>query len=71
MPCEIKNDMIICSRGKHKPPKCAFCPRPSTKLCDYLLDGSHTCDAPICDEHSKKQGINLDTCPNHSEMKYF
>lgn len=70
MSCEIRNNMIICSRGRQMP-KCQFCSRMSTKQCDYKLDKTHTCDAYMCEAHSKKQGPNLDTCPNHPEMRFF
>jgi len=71
MPCEMRNNMIICSRGPRKAPKCAFCNQPSTKLCDYPLTKGRTCDTPMCDEHAKRQGVNLDTCPDHPVMRYF
>ena len=71
MPCEIRNNMIICSRGQRKPPKCKWRTKPSTKLCDFPLSKDKTCDAPVCDEHAKKQGSDLDTCPNHPVMRYF
>ena len=70
-PCEFRGNMIICSRGAKRPPKCAFCEKVSTKLCDYPLDRQHTCDMPMCDDHAKHQGPNVDTCPNHPSMRYF
>jgi hypothetical protein len=71
MPCKIRNGMIICSRGHWRPPKCQWCDKPSTKLCDYPIEKGRTCDAPMCEEHAKRQGPNVDTCPNHPHMRYF
>lgn len=71
MPCDVRENSIVCSRGARKPPKCYFCANPSTKLCDYPVTRERTCDLPICDTHAKKQGENLDTCPNHPQMRYF
>lgn len=70
-PCEIRGNMIVCSRGAKRPSKCAFCQNVSTKLCDYPLDKHHTCDMPMCDDHAKHHGLNVDTCPNHPSMRYF
>lgn len=76
MPCEIRKTKdgqfaaVICSRGS-RVPKCKFCEKQSTKLCDFPLSKDRTCDAPMCNEHAKKQGPNLDTCPDHPEMRYF
>jgi len=76
MVCEVRKAKdgqftIVCSRGAKRPPKCYFCKKQSTKLCDYPVTRTKTCDAPMCDEHAKRQGANLDTCPNHPEMRYF
>ena len=71
MPCEIKGNMIICSRGARRAPKCSFCEKVSTKLCDYPIEKGRTCDSPICDEHAKHHSPNVDTCPRHPSMRYF
>lgn len=28
-----------------------------------------TCDAPMCDDHRKEIGPNMDLCPNHANQK--
>lgn len=77
MPCRTLVDGngkpvgFVCSRGRKHSPKCRWCEKPSTKLCDYPVTAHQTCDAPICDEHAKRQGSNLDTCPDHPEMRHF
>lgn len=71
MPCEIRGNAIVCSRGGRKAPACRWCGKPSTKLCDYPTSKNQTCDAPICNEHAKSQGKNLDTCPDHPAMRYL
>jgi hypothetical protein len=75
MPCRplMQGDKqvgFICGRGL-KPPKCKWCEKPSTKLCDYPVTQDRTCDAPMCNEHAKSQAANIDTCPSHPEMRYF
>jgi hypothetical protein len=62
---------IVCTRGR-RPPKCRWCDKPSTKLCDFPLNigqlqliAPKTCDAPMCDEHAHAVGVNLDHCPLH------
>ena len=70
MPCEHRGNMIICSRTK-RVKKCDFCDRPSTKQCDYPVSKTQTCDKFMCDAHAKRQGPNLDTCPDHPVMRYF
>lgn len=69
MPCEHRDGMIICSRGRRTPP-CKFCQangsfKPSTKLCDFPVGEGKTCDAPICDRHATSVGPNQDYCPVH------
>lgn len=77
MACDVRRSKdgqfiaVVCSRGQRRPPKCAFCDQLSTKLCDYPVTQHKTCDAPICNAHAKKQGKNLDTCPDHPVMRYF
>ena len=74
MPCEIRDNKIICSRGVRpaaNKTKCKWCGKASTKLCDYPVTRNQTCDAPMCNEHAKKQGQNIDTCPDHPQMRHF
>jgi hypothetical protein len=58
-----------------KPKKCAFCERPSTRLCDFIVSPpqqvthKRTCDAPMCDEHAQRVGPNKDYCPRHATQK--
>lgn len=70
---------------------CAFCGDPSTLLCDYALGESsvrleavYTCDAPMCERCSKRQGSfiacsrgrhgsgchhdTIDYCPLHANQ---
>jgi hypothetical protein len=65
MPCEIRSNMIICSRGRRKAPRCKWCSNTSTKLCDYKLPSGKTCDAPMCDIHAKRIGPEVDHCMWH------
>ena len=45
---------FICGNLRKNPPKCAFCDKPSTKLCDYPLDRNHTCDMCRCVTSTRK-----------------
>jgi hypothetical protein len=75
MPCSViklpGGFTAIVRHAKRRMPKCRFCDRPSTSLCDgvrgYTLGGGTiTCDAPICD--SCRQHVepgDKDFCPNH------
>lgn len=74
MPCEtFKNDQgqpigIVCSRGRRKPPRCFYCPRPSERLCDYPVSRagnrqSQTCDRPLCLDHTTQVSKQTDICP--------
>ncbi len=58
--------------GKSRGPKCKFCRKASTRLCDVVigktLGGAElTCSAPICDDHARPdpRNPNRDTCPKH------
>jgi hypothetical protein len=74
MPC-VRFDMpgggvAIVKVGKPRAPKCKFCRKASTKLCDAVV--AHTlggqemkCDAPICDEHATNRGGASNSCPRH------
>ena len=68
MPCEWKKiggtEVLICSRGRKKPPKCVACDQPSVALCDFPVNGG-TCDAPMCEDHRKPIARNVDYCPKH------
>lgn len=39
---------------------CVACGFLADYLCDYPLGGGKTCDAPLCDEHAIKQGMETD-----------
>jgi len=70
MPCDITKDesgqvtRIVCSR--RSTPKCKFCGKPSSKLCDYPV-GTGTCDAQICRACTTHIEPDTDYCPNHKD----
>lgn len=77
MACEHLRDKdgnwigVICGRGP-RAPKCKFCSKTSTKLCDFPIHGSKkgkTCDAPICDGHATSVGEDCDFCPHHCKQE--
>ena len=62
---------IVCSRGS-RAPKCRFCRKRSSKLCDAVIGKTLagkdiTCDAPICLDHARPdpRNPNRDLCPKH------
>jgi len=67
MPCnkltDEKGDVIaiICSRPRQK--RCAYCEKPSAKLCDGPKTGSKTCDTPMCSLHAWQP-------PGHPDFDY-
>lgn len=74
MPCtrvDLGNGSVaLVKHGKPRAPKCRYCRKMSTKLCDAIvgqtLGGSDiTCDAPICDDHATSRGGASDFCPKH------
>lgn len=67
--------VIICTREQRAKP-CKSCGRPSTKLCDYPLQGRKagaTCSVPMCDRCATTVGSaggdTVDYCRVHAEMK--
>jgi hypothetical protein len=66
---------IVRFSGK-RPAACRWCGKPSTKLCDFRLSHpsqvthKRTCDAPMCDQHAKSVGTNLDFCPDHANKEF-
>lgn len=77
MPCEFvtfpNGYAIICGRGRIRPKKCFYCPKPSGWLCDLPiglpvgLDPSEqrTCDRNLCADHRVNQGPEIDWCLAH------
>jgi hypothetical protein len=68
MPCERRDNMVICSRGKRKPVKCHFCNSDSTLLCDWHMPNGKTCDKPLCRRHARFAGKDIDYCKDHPEV---
>ena len=69
MACERIGNTIVCGRGASAP-KCAFCRKRSTKLCDHVMGktiggADITCDLPLCDDHALAI-TSLDFCPKHA-----
>lgn len=77
MGCEIVKigDAVsfACGRGVGRPRKCAYCSRPSSKLCDFvtsyreegLAQVPSACDAPLCGPCAKSVGPGRDHCRAH------
>lgn len=58
---------IVCGSFP-RPKPCVVCGVASTALCDYKGPrGMKTCDAPLCEEHRKHVGPDLDVCPLHEK----
>lgn len=63
---------IACTRGR-QPKPCAYCGRPSSRLCDFPVkvgDLGHktTCDAPLCDRCTTKIAGDGDLCRTHAPL---
>lgn len=71
---------IVCHRGKSAfvQPRCAYCKRPSSKLCDFVVGFKtmlmthppkpgepQTCDKRLCGECARKVGPDKDHCRIH------
>lgn len=65
MPCDVRGNMIVCSRTPKK--HCAYCDRDSSKLCDYKLKSGKTCDSPMCAIHTWSPEPDKDYCRHHRE----
>lgn len=66
MPCEIRDNMIICSRSSRKRRRCSVCHvYDGTQLCDGVIGASKTCDAPLCKRCTKRVASDKDYCPVH------
>ena len=46
---------------------CTVCGTFATRLCDFRNSDGRTCDAPLCDAHTKRIGVNKDLCPLHGK----
>lgn len=64
---------IVRLSGK-RPQPCQWCATLSTKLCDFVVSSpqqithKRTCDAPMCAQHAKSVGHDLDYCPEHAHL---
>ena len=59
---------IVCTRGRKAKP-CAFCGKPSDKLCDWPVGNGKTCDKPCCVKCSRHVGPDQDFCKDHEGQK--
>lgn len=57
--------VILC--GRDRVHACVVCHEIAGRLCDWKINGSKTCDAPICDAHTTGVGKNKDLCPKHAK----
>ena len=58
--------MFICGSGVQP---CSVCGDLSISLCDYPVGRRKTCDQPLCEKHSIKQGAewqDIHFCPTHT-----
>jgi hypothetical protein len=56
--------VILCGDfGAH----CSDCGAVSDNLCDYPVGKGKTCDRKICDDHSKRVGLDIHYCPTHAK----
>lgn len=55
--------------ARRKPKPCSICKEPSSRLCDFVVDRTHsavgTCDKPLCTRCAVSVGRNVDHCPDH------
>lgn len=78
-PCNVvklpNSGIAFVRHALKRQPKCRWCDRTSTKLCDFDVSSPQqvthrkTCDAPMCDLHAKSVGPNRDFCPDHQQAK--
>ena len=62
--------MFFCGPGVRHDWVCAIdgCGGMSGFLCDWPMGSGKTCSAPLCDEHRRNIGHELDLCPVHATM---
>lgn len=47
---------------------CRECGSIAENLCDYPVGEGKTCDRPICEEHSRRVGVDIHYCPTHARQ---
>jgi len=65
MGCARVGDAIVCSRGRGIL-ACVGCGQLATRLCDFKLSISRTCDAAICTRCTTRLPGDKDACPRHA-----
>lgn len=63
-------EALVCSRGRRRkaPRPCSYCERPSTRLCDYPMSRTRTCDRALCDLHTAEVAKGTDMCAFHAPL---
>ena len=72
VPCETVTlpggqTAIVCSRGRSRIKKCGVCGRLSSRLCDFKVGPSGTCDKPLCMQCTTRLPGDKDACPEHAQ----
>ena len=80
MPCDVRDNEIICSRGRRKLGKCGECfVRDATLLCDgplpsgvvhrrsSIAGADTTCSKPLCRECATHVAPDADYCRDHAD----
>lgn len=69
--CQRVGNTIICGRHGNtakkgaKMPACAYCGKPSSRLCDEPTGDYTTCDVAMCDRCTAARPGNRDYCREH------
>lgn len=64
--CSDGSTIFWCGSGIEP---CSVCGDVSISLCDYPVGPRKTCDQPLCEKHSIKQGAewqDIHFCPTHT-----
>ena len=64
-----KGGMVVCSRDTLS--RCIICRKPSIALCDATRKDGTPCDAPMCEKHRNRVGVDTDVCKFHNSPKYI
>ena len=63
---------IVCSGRGRRPKPCAYCGRPSSRLCDFPVTKDRgvkgTCDAPLCERCTARIAGDGDLCRAHAPL---